>query len=101
MDLVDASIENGNRNMAESYLSMDAGHGMIHPRTGEWLIDCAIQSNRHGTNFLHDEYKNINIQISSLSHIWWNNEKWDILECNLKTIHQLCGLFQISNTSRL
>lgn len=40
VDLVDAAIDAGDRATAESYLSIDAGHGRI---SMGWKIDCAIQ----------------------------------------------------------
>lgn len=46
VDLVDAAIDAGDRSTAESYLSIDAGHGRIS--TG-WKIDCAIQPWKHNT----------------------------------------------------
>lgn len=44
-DLVDSAIQNGDRETAMSYLSLDGGHGT---RSSGWKIDCSIQSWNHG-----------------------------------------------------
>lgn len=112
VDLVDTSLQNNDRATAEPYLRIDAGHGIIQP-SGNWIIDCAIQSWRHGTSLFHSNGMAFNCPqviekegsgkeqeqehdgIASSCQVLWNNEKWDIIECNLESAQQLSELFHV------
>jgi len=47
VELVDSSIDNGDRETAVSYLSLDGGHGTV---SSGWMIDCSIRPWNHGTS---------------------------------------------------
>ncbi|KAL9187852.1 hypothetical protein ACHAXT_006230 [Thalassiosira profunda] len=45
VELIDSAIENGDRETAISYLSLDGGHGTV---SSGWKIDCSIHPWNHG-----------------------------------------------------
>ena len=47
VELIDSSINSGERETAISYLTLDGGHGTV---SSGWKIDCSIQPWNHGSN---------------------------------------------------
>ncbi|KAL1523150.1 hypothetical protein AB1Y20_018105 [Prymnesium parvum] len=50
VDLVDDAVNKGDRTLAESFLSLEAGHGTI---SSGWMIDASIHPWQQGTRFLN------------------------------------------------
>lgn len=92
VELVDAAIASGDRQTAEAYLTLDAGHGIV---SSGWIIDCAIQSWRQGTALFDDTSK---IRVSGdcvdTCQVIWNGEVWDVYECSFASVHELDNYFK-------
>jgi len=78
VDLVDAAIDAGDRTTAETYLSIDAGHGLI---SKGWEIDCALQHWKEGSKFFADA----SIQGSDIDSckIFIDKCTWEVYECSV------------------
>jgi len=88
VDLVDAAIAKGDRETAEIFCGIDAGHGRLSEK---WVIDCAIQPWKEGSALWH----NIVVHGTSINDCWilWNDEIWDVFECSLKSLPALISIF--------
>lgn len=83
IDVVDASIANGDRSTAEKFLSVDAGHGRI---SAGWEIDCSIRPWKEKSNL----WASNELQVDEeMQYVNWNNQKWEIYECSLSTADEL------------
>jgi hypothetical protein len=85
VDLVDAAIANGDRQTAEVFCTIDAGHGTV---SNKWEIDCAIQPWKEGTSLWQN---NVSVVGSSMDDCWivWDDRIWDIFECSVPSLNQL------------
>jgi hypothetical protein len=96
VDLVDFSIAYGDRETAEAFLGIDAGHGRV---SGGWMIDAAIQPWKEGTAFItsHDHIRVIGTSIECC-HVQWNDVSFEVYECSLDSVDDLSEFLQpISN----
>jgi hypothetical protein len=102
VDLVDGLIENGNHDLVRKWLKrIQGGHGRIDPARG-WVIDAAIEFWREGSLLwtpdqisIHGGAESSDDSTSALNmHFRWNNEQWDVFECNLPTIKDLVNLLR-------
>ncbi len=96
---IDGAIESDDRVLAESYMSMDAGHGLI---SNGWTIDCALHPWKEGTQFLTKDSISIilpegekdtdstlleNVNVTSCKVVI-NGCTYNIYECNV-TVEKL------------
>ena len=99
MDLVDSSIDNGDRETAISYLSLDGGHGTI---SSGWKIDCSIQSWNHGMSVL-DRIGSGKVQVvgNGTDFFSWEvsigNTSWCIYESSIRSATELEQLLTKKN----
>lgn len=84
IDLVDSALAAGDRATAESYLSIDAGHGIV---SEGWLIDCAIQPWKEGTH-LSEISVDGGENVKDCSVIWMGHQ-WEVYSCSLSTVSDL------------
>ena len=98
VSLVDMALEEGNRALAEQYLSIDAGHGTIN--SSIFYTHNAIRPWNENTIFLSPE------QILSMGESFIrmkNGETWEIFETNLNfpELKQLFGFPAAAGRSKL
>lgn len=99
VDLVDSSIDNGDRETAISYLSLDGGHGTI---SSGWKIDCSIQSWNHGMSVL-DRIGSGKVQVvgNGTDFFLWEvsigNTSWCIYESSIRSATELEQLLTKKN----
>lgn len=88
VDLVDSAIASGDRATAESFCSIDAGHGRL---SNKWKIDCAIQPWKEGSTF----WCTVAVEGLTLDDCWIlrNGDIWDIVECSLDSVDDLKNIF--------
>jgi hypothetical protein len=99
VDLVDGLIENGNHDLVRKWLKrIQGGHGRIEPGRG-WVIDAAIEFWREGSLLWTPDQISIHGGTESNDNssdrnmcFRWNDEQWDVFECNLPTIEDLASL---------
>ena len=93
VDLVDAAIANGDRQTAEAFCTIDAGHGTL---SNNWEIDCAIQPWKEGTSLWQ---KRVSVVGSSMDDCWivWDAEIWDIFECSVLSLDDLKEILHCSH----
>jgi len=91
VDLVDQALAVGDRITAESYLSIDAGHGSV---SKGWLIDCAIQPWKEGTFLNTTEDIIIEGQDMETCKVLWKGQVWGISSCSLTSVQELRNLFK-------
>lgn len=77
VDVVDAAINRGDRDLAEAYLSIEAGHGLI---SNGWKIDKALQPWKEGSSFV--ETTSIEGSMKSSHKLFINGSRYSIYECN-------------------
>jgi len=80
IEIVETSIKCGDRTIAENYLSIDAGHGLI---SKGWTIDCALQPWKEGSKC----FRSVSFLKSSDAEpmkIIIDDCPWKIYECNIK-----------------
>eukprot|EP00521_Asterionellopsis_glacialis_P017814 CAMPEP_0195300458 /NCGR_PEP_ID=MMETSP0707-20130614/27451_1 /TAXON_ID=33640 /ORGANISM="Asterionellopsis glacialis, Strain CCMP134" /LENGTH=451 /DNA_ID=CAMNT_0040363145 /DNA_START=30 /DNA_END=1382 /DNA_ORIENTATION=+ len=73
VNLVDQALAVGDRITAESYLSIDAGHGSV---SKGWLIDCAIQPWKEGTFLNTTEDIIIEGEDMETCKVLWKGQVW-------------------------
>ncbi|KAL7543763.1 hypothetical protein ACHAXR_013061 [Thalassiosira sp. AJA248-18] len=90
VDLVDSAIDNGDRETAISYLSLDGGHGKI---SSGWKIDCSIQSWNHGMNvFERIGSGNIRVVGNNADPFWdvtIGDTSWEVYESSIRSATEL------------
>ena len=97
VNLVDAAIEAGDRQSAESYLTIDAGHGTI---SSGWVIDCALQYWKEGTCLFSNDNKTdtdtIHVNGASIEscHLSWKEKKFEVYESSLISVQDLNFILQ-------
>ena len=107
VELVDKSLQNGDRDTAISHLSLAGGHGTI---SSGWKIDCALQPWQHGKNVfdcLQCSSSNEEVKVNGSDNtdcMTWEvvigNDSWDVYECSLSR-HELQQLLLSRKMSRL
>jgi len=113
VDLVDAAIDAGDRSTAESYLSIDAGHGRI---SIGWKIDCAIQPWKQHTRLFDDgsvvvhgsDVESCRILLDGVSYKVYESsvgiKELEMLfhskNCDLPSIHDLESILFGSNNAK-
>mmetsp|Transcript_17436 Transcript_17436/g.37667 ORF Transcript_17436/g.37667 Transcript_17436/m.37667 type:complete len:434 (-) Transcript_17436:2550-3851(-) len=91
VELVDSAIENGDRESAISYLSLDGGHGTI---SSGWTIDCSIQSWNHGMR-VFDRIGGGKVKVvdNGADFFSWDvimgDTSWQIYECSIGSAAEL------------
>lgn len=93
VDLVDAALKVDDRDSAELYVSIDAGHGTV---SSGWVIDCALQYWKEGRSLFSSENGTFvrdgtNMESCDLT---WNRSKWDVYESSLQSMDDMDFLFQ-------
>ena len=93
VDLVDAAIKAGDRVTAESYLSIDAGHGTI---SNGWMIDSALQYWKEGTSLFSNESGSFVAKGDNIDNclLTWNKSIWDIYESSLQSMDDFNFILQ-------
>mmetsp|Transcript_8378 Transcript_8378/g.10600 ORF Transcript_8378/g.10600 Transcript_8378/m.10600 type:complete len:442 (-) Transcript_8378:146-1471(-) len=88
VELVDTALNAGDRKSAESYVSIDAGHGTI---SSGWVIDCAIQLWREGTSLFSCDSSNISVKGSSMESctLSWKGSNWLVYESTMSSTQDL------------
>lgn len=89
VDLVDAAIASGDRTTAETFCSIDAGHGRL---SNKWIIDCSIQPWKEGSTL----WRTLAVEGLTLDDCWilLNGDIWDIVECSFDSIDDLKNIFR-------
>lgn len=102
VELVESSIDDGDRETALSYLSLDGGHGTI---SSGWKIDCAIQSWNHGMRVFDRIGGEVQVVGNGDFFSWtlyFGNTAWDIYESSIQNPSELQQLLTRKNfNSRL
>jgi hypothetical protein len=86
VEVVDAALTRGDRSAAESFLSMDAGHGRI---SIGWKIDAAIQPWREGYALFEDGDIAVEGDSIDTCHVMWKGSRWSVYESSFETINDL------------
>ena len=91
VELVDVSIDNGDRETAISYLSLDGGHGSI---SSGWKIDSSIQSWNHGMSvFERIGPGKVDVAGNGTNFFSWEvtigNTLWEIYESSIRDPSEL------------
>lgn len=88
VDLVDAAVSDGDLMTARSYLSIEAGHGLV---TTGWKLDCAIPPWNEGRDIRSSNDGGFIVEGSNLETcvIMWKGETWDLYDCSFETIDDL------------
>ncbi|KAL3776352.1 hypothetical protein HJC23_010620 [Cyclotella cryptica] len=111
VEIVDTAIACGDRDTAISYLSLDGGHGTI---SSGWVVDCSIQSWRHGTRVfdcIAQSRDSSDIKVCGdgsdyqLWEVYMGGGVWDVYECSFQRAAELelilKGTGPVSYCSRL
>lgn len=86
VEVVDAALVRGDRSTAESFLSMDAGHGLV---SLGWKIDAAIQPWREGGALFEDGDIAVEGDSIDTCHVMWKGSRWSVYESSFETINDL------------
>jgi len=103
-ELVDAAIENGDRETAISHLTLDGGHGTI---SSGWKIDCSIQPWNHGMSAFDRLGGKLKVLGNGTDFFQWTvfigDTAWEVYECSVPTAGELQKLLvgQDNSQSRL
>jgi len=92
VDIIDAAIKAGDKRTAQSFLSIDAGHGLI---SKGWVIDCALWHWKEGSK-LFDTVSVEGSDVNSLK-VEINKCPWKVYECNINP-DDLQRIFQWTGT---
>jgi hypothetical protein len=86
-ELVDSSLQQGDRDTAISYLSSFGGHGTI---SSGWKVDCALQSWQHGLSVFDClQCNNEDVKVGSTGdactswEVVIGDDFWEVYECSL------------------
>ena len=88
VELVDLSLQNGDRETAISYLSLAGGHGTI---SSGWKVDCALQPWQHGKSVFDClQCNNEDVKVisngdpcTSWEVVVGDDSVWNLYECSL------------------
>ena len=108
VELVDAALENNDRETAISYLTLDGGHGTV---SSGWKIDCAIQPWNHSINLfdricgVNGERVRVQVEASNddfaFGEVRIGNTDWEVYECSETSASALEKVFNCNPLSKM
>jgi hypothetical protein len=86
VDLIDACLEQGDRETVEYYLSLDAAHGRV---SSGWIIDCAIHYWKEGTRLWNPDLVHVRGQSMDTCRVCIHDTEWEVYESSMEDITSL------------
>mmetsp|Transcript_12878 Transcript_12878/g.30406 ORF Transcript_12878/g.30406 Transcript_12878/m.30406 type:complete len:376 (+) Transcript_12878:86-1213(+) len=88
VDLVDVAVNNGDLEMARSYLSIEGGHGLV---SNGWKLDCSIPHWNEGKDIVTIGGSHMKVVGDNLlsCRIVWKGHNWDLYDCSFENVDDL------------
>ena len=91
VELVDAALDNGDRETAEYYLSIDAAHGRI---SNGWIVDCSIQYWKEGIRLFDPDQINVMGTSIDTCKVYIHDIEWQVYESSIRDTRALQSFFK-------